>query len=126
MWIKITKLKTKNNNVNKLTVILSIVVVALLAYIFIFSGHSSNEDKYAKQKHEIDSLSAHIVTLQKEQIIQDSIIKVHKDSIIALDHQIEAKDQRIKDIRKYYGDKIKNTSNLTSAELNSFFANRYK
>lgn len=106
-------------NMNKVTVILSIIVIALLAYIFAFTGHSDSEDKYASQKRAIDSLSAHIVLLQKQQSIQDSIINVHQDSIIALDHEIALKDQKIKDIRKYYGDKIKNTSNLTSAELNS-------
>lgn len=112
---------------NKLTVILSIIVVALLAYIFIFTGHSGGDtDKYAKQKHTIDSLSACIAIQERQQQVQDSIIKKHKDSITALDHEIEARDKKIKDIRKYYGDKIKNTNNLTSAELNSFFADRYK
>lgn len=115
-----------HNNMNKSTVILSVIITALLAYIIFFKGSPINEDKYAKQKREIDSLKVEIVVLEKQQNIQDSVIHAHKDSIIALDHEIETKDQKIKDIRKYYGDKIKNNSNLTSAELNSFFADRYK
>lgn len=110
---------------NKLTVILSVTIVLLLVYIFAFTGNTDNS-KYAKQKREVDSLRFQIVTLQKQQGVQDSIIHAHKDSIIALDHEIALKDQKIKDIRKHYGDKIKTTSNLTSPELNSFFTERYK
>jgi predicted nucleic acid-binding Zn-ribbon protein len=110
---------------NKLTVILSVIIAGLLIYIFAFTGHAG-EDKYATQEHQIDSLSGRIAMLEKQQHANDSLIKLHKNNIIALDNEIALKEQKIRDIRKYYGDKIKNINNLTSAELNSFFADRYK
>lgn len=112
--------------VNKYIVILSVAVLALLIYIVAFSGKPVIEDKYATEKRQIDSLTTEINTLRKLQITQDSIINKHRDSIIALDIVIEAKNQKIIDLRKYYNDKIKNAGNYTPTELNSFFADRYK
>jgi hypothetical protein len=112
--------------VNKYVVALLGIVAILLVYILAFAGNSDIVDNYAAEKHQIDSLSAEINILKKLQVTQDSIINRHRDSIIALDIVIEAKNQKIIDLRKYYNDKIKNAGSYTPTELDSFFTERYK
>ena len=112
--------------INKLTVTLIIIIAILIGVVIAVSGNSNDVDKYAVEKRQIDSLTTEINTLKKLQITQDSIINKHRDSIIALDIVIEAKNQKIIDLRKYYNDKIKNAGNYTPTELNSFFTDRYK
>jgi hypothetical protein len=132
MLIRITQLKMKVNKymvtlgVNKYVVALLGIVAILLVYILAFAGNSDIVDNYAAEKHQIDSLSAEINILKKLQVTQDSIINRHRDSIIALDIVIEAKNQKIIDLRKYYNDKIKNAGSYTPTELDSFFTERYK
>lgn len=111
---------------NKVEVTLSVIVVALFVYIFAFTRQNSSEDKYIKQKHIIDSLKNKITILTKQQSSQDSIINSKQDSLKILDKQIQLKNKEIVNIRLYYGNKIKSISTLTSDELNSFFAERYK
>jgi hypothetical protein len=110
---------------NKTTIVLSAIIAVLLGYIVFFTG-GNTEDKYAKQKHEIDSLTVQILKLQNQQEIQDALIQHREDSIELLSQKIELKDKKIKEIRKYYGDKIKTTSDFTPVQLDSFFTNRYK
>lgn len=111
---------------NKVEVTLSVIIVALLVYVFAFTGQKAGEDRYAKQKYEIDSLKSKITILAKRQAIQDNIINIKQDSLKILDKQIKLKDKEITKIRIYYGNKIKSINTLTSDELNSFFSERYK
>ena len=107
-------------------VTLSVIVVGLLIYIFTSTGKVGGEDRYGRQKREIDSLRAKIAILTKQRNDQDSLINKHLKTIGLLDKQIDKKNKEIVDIRKYYGDKIKSINTLTSDELNSFFSERYK
>jgi len=82
--------------------------------------------KYDKQKREIDSLSQIINGLQKEQKILDGYIVKHQNKIDSLDNEIDTTNQEIKDIRSYYGKKIRDIINYTPSQLDDFFSKRYK
>lgn len=110
-------------------VIISLILAAILLYaawFLVYHSATTMINKYSKQKQSIDSLTTKIAELEKNQHTQDSLIHIHKDSMAVLSKEIESKNQKINDIRKYYDRKIKNTSNFTPTQLDSFFTNRYK
>jgi hypothetical protein len=106
-------------------VALSSIVVGFLVYN-IFFNKPITDDKYSKQKREIDSLNTLILGLEKQKLVQDSIIKINTDSIGELAHKIEDNNKKIQDIRHYYGEKIKHINDANSTELSDFFTERYK
>jgi len=108
-----------------LLAIATAIIVGFIYYVWTIPAVVQN-DKYGEQKKIIDSLTAQIYTLQKEQLQQDSIICLHKDSIAVLDHDIDLKNEEIANIRKYYGKKIKDNEYLAPPELDKFFADRYQ
>ena len=108
------------------SVILSIIVIVLVAFI-VFGKESSNDvDKYARQKYEIDSLNNNINTLETQQLVQDSVIKDYQTQVVKLDHEIDAAKHKIINIKHEYSTKIQTVSNYTPTELDEFFTNRYK
>jgi len=112
--------------IDKLSGTLLIIIAILIAIILTTSGNSNEVDKYAKQKSEIDSLSKMIGSLEKDQLKYDSLITQYKDSLVAIEHQIDSTKHKITQIQNYYGDKIKAIDNATHDELGDFFTNRYK
>ena len=110
---------------NKYIVILSVVVVALIVYIIAFTGNPIIKDEYVTEKRQIDSLSTQIAKLQSEHIKLDSTIAVYKDSLSIKDHEIDSTNRKLKEERKYYGNKIKDINKYTPTELDSFFSDRY-
>ena len=111
---------------NKLNLVL-IVIIALLIGVIVFDHMPmSGENKYSKQKQEIDSLSKLIVGLEKDQLRYDSLITNYKDSLTVMDHQIDSTKTQIKQIQQQYGKKIKALNSATHNELSDFFADRYK
>jgi hypothetical protein len=92
---------------NKFNLVL-IVIIALLIGVIVFDHMPiSGEDKYSKQKQEIDSLSKLIIGLEKDQLKYDSLITNYKDSLVTMDHQIDSTKTQIKQIQQQYGKKIK-------------------
>ncbi len=125
--IKTTQLRVNlNMKFNTPSVILSIVVIALAAFIIFGKSSTKDGDKYAKQKQEIDSLSCIINTLETEQLAQDSIIRNYQIQVVRLDHDINAAKHKITNLKHEYSTKIQTVSNFTPTELDGFFADRYK
>ena len=109
-----------------LNVILSFIIIGLVVYVVYFSNSGEYVDKYAKQKSEIDSLTAEFNKLQAQQAIQDSVIKVNKDSVLLLHKQVDNKAEELKDLQNYYGKKIRDIGKYTPTQLDSFFSSRYR
>ena len=120
--------QTTKANLNSKLIIAGLLVVIgiLVTYMILAPSTDPQVDKYAKQKREIDSLTTLISGLEKQKVVQDSIIKVNTDSIGELAHKIEEKNKKIQDIRHYYGEKIKHINDANSTELSDFFTERYK
>lgn len=112
--------------IDKLSGTLLIIIAILIAIMLTTSSNSTEVDKYAKQKNEIDSLSKMIVSLEKDQLKYDSLITRYKDSLVVIEHQIDSTKHKITQIQNYYGDKIKAIDNATHDELGNFFTDRYK
>lgn len=106
-------------------VILSSIVVGLLVYNIFFSN-TSTDDKYTKKLQEIDSLTQVINKLEQQHLIQDSIIATYQVKVDSLDTEIVKSKDKIEQIKKEYGKKIKAIGNYTPTELDSFFTDRYK
>jgi peptidoglycan hydrolase CwlO-like protein len=111
--------------IDKTTGILLVIVISLIVYIFLTSGNDKYQDKYAKQKQEIDSLSKCISALDIEHRKQDSLIALYQNQVKELEFKVDSTKNKITEIKKYYGKKIKDIGSYTSDELDSFFAERY-
>lgn len=98
----------------------------MLIYYFLYKAPNNGDaDRYAKQKHEIDSLTQVIGGLEREQLIRDSIINVYELEVSKLDHKIDDQKEKISNLKKEYGTKIQTVSKYTPTELDSFFTKRY-
>jgi len=98
---------------------------SLVGYLFM-STRGSDVDPYAKEKSQIDSLTTIINALEKEQLVQDSLIKCYKNDLIIADQKIDSTKHKITQIQNQYGNKIKAIDNATHDELGNFFTDRYK
>ena len=111
--------------VNKVTITLLIIIFVLVGCL-LMPMRESGTDPYAKEKNQIDSLTAIIGILEKEQLIQDSLIKCYKNELIVADQKIDSTKHKITQIQNYYGSKIEAIDDATHDELGDFFTNRYK
>ena len=112
--------------IDKITGILLVIIISLLVYIVLTSGNKNEYiDKYAKQKQKIDSLSRCISVLDIEHKKQDSLIALYQNQLKALETKVDSTKNKITEIKKYYGKKIKDINSYNNAELDSFFTNRY-
>ena len=102
-----------------------ITILVLTGYLFM-STRGSDIDPYAKEKSQIDSLTTLINALEKEQLVQDSLIKCYKNDLIIADQKIDSTKHKITQIQNQYGNKIKAIDNATHDELGNFFTDRYK
>lgn len=109
-----------------LILILSVVVVGFLVYVVFFDKNKNDYvDPYAKDKNKIDSLTAKINDLRKQQLTQDSLIGTYENRIVYYKSEIKKVDNKIAVIRKEYEERIRDAYNYTPSQLDSFFANRY-
>jgi uncharacterized protein YxeA len=111
---------------NTLSVVLSVIIIALAAFI-LFRKHSADDvDRYVKQKYQIDSLNNVVNTLETNQLVQDSVIKNYQTQVVKLDRDIDAAKYKITNLKHEYSTKIQTVSVYTPNELDKFFADRYK
>ena len=116
------KYKTIKFNVSHL--IMGAIILLLL--IFLFTRPTTPDvSKYNKQKQEIDSLSNNIKALQKEQIELNKSLLTQYAKIDSLNEEITTTEKELIQTRIYYGNKIKNITSSSPAELNEFFTERY-
>ena len=100
--------------------------IILLLLVFIFTRPTTpNPSKYDKQKREIDSLSNNIKALQKEQIELNKSLSTQYAKIDSLNKEITTTEKELTQTRTYYGNKIKDITSSSPAELNEFFTERY-
>ena len=107
--------------------VLSSIITALLVYVIFFDKTKVQYvDKYANQKSSIDSLTNEIKDLQKQQLAQDSVIADYQSRIDYYKGETKKVDKKIETIRTEYENKIRDVSNHTPIQLDSFFTKRYK
>ena len=114
---------------NKTTVILSLVIAVLVCVIIImYTTKPSDTDTQAKAQyqHTIDSLDNVILNYKRDQLELDKRIAGYELDIRRLDFQIDSAENKIIEIRNYYATQIKNVGRFSTAELDDFFAKRYK
>ena len=100
--------------------------IILLLLIFLFTRPTTPDvSKYNKQKREIDSLSNNIKALQKEQIELNKSLLTQYAKIDSLNKEITTTEKELTQTRAYYGNKIKDITSSSPAELNEFFTERY-
>ncbi len=112
--------------IDKITGTLVIIILVLVVCLFILTNNPSTEDKYAKEKQKIDSLTVCINALEKTQLKYDSTIAIYRDSLSLMDSQIDSTKNKIKKIQNDYSKKIKVISGANHDELSDFFTDRYK
>ena len=78
-----------------------------------------------EQRFKIDSLNTSINSLQQQQIKLDNNIYEYNQKISQIDNSIDKIKNEKTIIREYYHEKIINVDNLSTSEIDSFFANRY-
>lgn len=80
----------------------------------------------ANQKQQLDSLNIQIKQIQQDNKTLENKISNFNSEITKIDENISNIKNQKTLIREIYYEKISNVDKLTIAELDSFFANRYK
>jgi peptidoglycan hydrolase CwlO-like protein len=80
----------------------------------------------AQYQHTIDSLNTSILNYRTTQLELDKKIAGYELDIRRLDFQIDSAENKIIEIRNYYGERIKAVGRYSTDELDRFFTDRYK
>lgn len=104
--------------------ILKIALVLFLFYWLIYVITPKVEMSQG-QKQALDSLSAEIELLHKDNIKLENDIDYYNQKIGDIDDAIEKVKGQKTIIKEYYHEKINDVDKLTSRELDSFFSKRY-
>jgi site-specific recombinase XerD len=112
--------------VTKTNLVLGIVIVFLIGYILIVRNFSKTTIDDSKYRNQIDSLNNVLLEYKNKQLDLDKKIANYELDIRKLDFQIDSAENKIIEIRNYYGERIKNVGRFSTAELDDFFTKRYK
>jgi peptidoglycan hydrolase CwlO-like protein len=112
--------------VTKINLVLAAVIVLLFIYIIIARNFSNPVVDNSKYEAKIDSLDNVILDYRKQQLDLDKKIAGYEIDIRRLDFQIDSAENKIIEIRNYYGQRIKTVGRYSTSELDDFFAKRYK
>jgi predicted nucleic acid-binding Zn-ribbon protein len=101
--------------------------IILLLVIFLVKYPSTQDipNNYDKQKREIDSLGNIINGLKENQIKLNKNLTAQYAKVDSLNKEITTTEKELTQTRAYYGNKIKNITSSSPAELNEFFTERY-
>jgi len=115
-------------NANKKFIVgIILIIITFISYLIYVTNSKKSQDSIIEQNElKIDSLRKVISNLELNQFKYDSTILFLNDSLIILNNKVVLNENKIKDLRKKYNEKIKNISNFSSAELEEFLTNRYK
>jgi septal ring factor EnvC (AmiA/AmiB activator) len=83
-------------------------------------------DKYAKQKKEIEKLKSNIALLKIGQQSLNKQLDKQKHIVDSLNIEIKHTEKELQTTRTYYGNKIKDLTSASNAELEQFFTDRYR
>lgn len=124
----------KSNNATPYIILLVLVVALVAAWTFdiikipsLQGGKISTQDSVITSNNlKLDSLRNVIKGLESNQARYDSSIARLQDSLVVLNSQIAVNENKIKDIRKKYNEKVNGVSNYSSNQLEEFLSGRYK
>jgi peptidoglycan hydrolase CwlO-like protein len=104
---------------------IGLILITILVFTLILKVNTftSSPDPY---KGKIDSLNIELENLKNQQIHLNNKVDSYNDSITLSNKRIDSLKLDLTKTQKYYGDKIKNLSNHTPSQLESFFTNRHK
>ena len=103
-----------------------IVIICVAFILFNTCKPVSTSPKYYPQEKQIDSINVLINQLSKQQSHLSTLVSTQQHKIDSISTQISVTKTQIFNVKKYYGDKIKNINSYTDSQLSGFFANRYK
>lgn len=106
------------------TVILVGLVLALAAGYYMWT-HPTPQIDLTNARAESARLSILVDSLSQAQVLQDSSIVMYERLLKAKDAEIDGTNARIVEIKKYYENRIRNITSMSTAELDSFFTARY-
>jgi len=112
----------KERGVN--TIVFVALVLALAAGYYMWT-HPTPQGDLQQARQEIEKLDHQLDSLAKKQVILDSALVKYRDQIDAKEVEIAASKQHIADIKRYYENKIRSISAMSTTELDSFFTARY-
>jgi len=124
----------KEDILNKTNLIWAVIILAGVVILwnmgilsFPNNGKISEQDAVIEQNTaKIDSLRGVINGLEANQLKYDATIASLKDSLVALNTQIDNNESKIKDLKKKYNEKVNSISSYSSNQLEDFLTDRYK
>jgi len=119
-------MKNKIYQVKLSHLIIGGIFLLLLLFLIYFKPTHTPINTYSKEKKEIDSLKIEIVKFKKLNSALDNKINKQQKVIDSLDIKIANTEKELTKTRTYYGNKIKDITSSSPAELNEFFTERYK
>ena len=125
---------TKEDILNKTNLIWAVIILAGVVILwnmgilsFPNNGKINEQDAVIEQNTaKIDSLRGVITGLEANQLKYDATIASLKDSLVALNTQIDNNESKIKDLKKKYNEKVNSISSYSSNQLEDFLTDRYK
>jgi len=125
---------TKEDILNKTNLIWAVIILAGAVILWNMGILSfPNNEKISEQDAvieqntaKIDSLRGIITGLEANQLKYDATIASLKDSLVALNTQIDNNESKIKDLKKKYNEKVNSISSYSSNQLEDFLTDRYK
>ena len=124
----------KEDILNKTNLIWAVIILAGVVILwnmgilsFPNNGKINEQDAVIEQNTaKIDSLRGIITGLEANQLKYDATIASLKDSLVALNTQIDNNESKIKDLKKKYNEKVNSISSYSSNQLEDFLTDRYK
>jgi predicted nucleic acid-binding Zn-ribbon protein len=101
------------------------IILLLVIFLVKYTPTQDIPNNYDKQKREIDSLGNIINGLKEDQIKLNESLTAQYDKVDSLNKEITTTEKELTQTRVYYGNKIKNITSSSPAELNEFFTERY-
>jgi len=103
-----------------------VVIVAAFVYFLIHTFTSTPQPIERKEiLMAIDSLKKENAILKEQQKVIDSTIAYYETKIFEIDDRIANIQGKTVIIKKYYGDKVRQSDNFTPTQVDSFLRNRY-
>jgi peptidoglycan hydrolase CwlO-like protein len=118
--------KNKTFKIKLSHLIIGGILLLLLLFLIYVNVKSTPINTYDKEKREIDSLKIEIGKYKKLNSVLDGKINKQQKVIDSLDIKIANTEKELTKTRTYYGNKIKDITSSSPAELNEFFTERYK
>lgn len=101
----------------------ALIIIFLIIYIFTRKEPALQPNDFVKKQ--IDSLAKANAELQTKHAALDSASKTYENALIELDWKVQNVGEKKTIIREYYHDRVKEPSNYTPKQVDSFFKKRY-